>query len=315
MNVTLCVLPETQERIALAAGQFAPALAAGAPDAATRQASVVQAALLREVNLTRVHGDVQTSLAENQNFHAPSPTLAPTITPRRAGARRSSNSPLSSTASPPRIPPSPPRPSPAARKRRTTPASPSGDRCDRVRSPARHPHREPLTRPARRPRRPRRAPAPRQHRRLVRHPLAESPAPRAHCRVARSLEPGRRPRPASLRREPQLRRQRQSSSRLHRGDQRHGRGDFEHVEIQHRGRPAHRPTHRGDRAKFPSAARTIFPPRPTRWSDHPIVGQHRPHHQDHRRNRLPISSRSTPRSRPRAPEKPAWVGLPVVIEP
>jgi len=76
MDVTLCVLPEQQERVATALGRFAPALRGGPLDAATRQAAGIQASLLRETNVARVDGDIQTALNEDPNFYGTSPTLA-----------------------------------------------------------------------------------------------------------------------------------------------------------------------------------------------------------------------------------------------
>ena len=88
MDVTLCVLPEVQERIATVTGRFAPALRSGALDGAARQAAAVQAALLREANVARIDGDVQTVLNEDPNFYGVSPTLAPNLPPALAAWHR-----------------------------------------------------------------------------------------------------------------------------------------------------------------------------------------------------------------------------------
>jgi methyl-accepting chemotaxis protein len=69
------VLPELQERIANATARFAPALKAGALDAATQREAAVQAAMLRDTNVARIDGDVQTALNEDANFYGASPTL------------------------------------------------------------------------------------------------------------------------------------------------------------------------------------------------------------------------------------------------
>jgi len=84
MDVTLCVLPELQERLATATGSFAPGLRAGGLNPANRRAAAVQAALLREANLARLDGDIQTSLNEDPNFYGVSPTLAPRLQPALA---------------------------------------------------------------------------------------------------------------------------------------------------------------------------------------------------------------------------------------
>jgi hypothetical protein len=80
MDVTLCVLPELQERIALIAGKFHPALRRGPLDAATLRDAIVQAALLREVNTARVDGDLQTVRNEDPHFYGVSPTLSSELT-------------------------------------------------------------------------------------------------------------------------------------------------------------------------------------------------------------------------------------------
>ena len=84
MDASLCVLPELQERIANVTARLAPALQAGALDAATMREAAVQLALLRETNIARIDGDVQTALNEDVNFYGASPTLAGTMTPAQA---------------------------------------------------------------------------------------------------------------------------------------------------------------------------------------------------------------------------------------
>jgi len=76
MDATLCVLPELQERIANVTAHLAPALHAGALSPEVLRYAAVQAALLRETNVARIDGDVQTSLNEDANFYGASPTLA-----------------------------------------------------------------------------------------------------------------------------------------------------------------------------------------------------------------------------------------------
>jgi len=88
MDVTLCVLPELQERIAAIVGRFQPALRAGPPDAATIRDAVIQATLLRDVNTARIDGDLQTVLNEDPNFYGASPTLSAELTAAQAAWHR-----------------------------------------------------------------------------------------------------------------------------------------------------------------------------------------------------------------------------------
>src|SRR5206468_3076648 len=76
MDVTLCVLPELQERIALTSARFLSVLSAGSPDFTAQREAFVQLAMLRDVNIARIDGDVQTVLNEDANFYGVSPTLA-----------------------------------------------------------------------------------------------------------------------------------------------------------------------------------------------------------------------------------------------
>jgi len=80
MDATLCVLPELQERVALVTTQFGPIVQAGVVSADARREAAVQAALLRQTNVARIDGDIQTALSEDANFYGPSPTLAPRLT-------------------------------------------------------------------------------------------------------------------------------------------------------------------------------------------------------------------------------------------
>jgi methyl-accepting chemotaxis protein len=84
MDATLCVLPELQERIANSTSHFAAILQAGTPDAAALREVAVQLALLRETNVARIDGDVQTTLNEDPNFYGVCPTLAGNLTPAAA---------------------------------------------------------------------------------------------------------------------------------------------------------------------------------------------------------------------------------------
>ncbi|MBX3736759.1 MAG: hypothetical protein KF715_08730 [Candidatus Didemnitutus sp.] len=76
MDVTLCVLPELQERIATVTAKFVPALRTGTPDAGTQRDALVQAAMLRDVNTARIDSDLATTLNEDANFYGVSPSLA-----------------------------------------------------------------------------------------------------------------------------------------------------------------------------------------------------------------------------------------------
>lgn len=79
MDVTLCVLPELQERIATVTAKFVPALRTGTPDAGTQRDALVQAAMLRDVNTARIDSDLATTLNEDANFYGVSPSLAPEL--------------------------------------------------------------------------------------------------------------------------------------------------------------------------------------------------------------------------------------------
>ncbi|MBI5426485.1 MAG: hypothetical protein HZA32_20610 [Opitutae bacterium] len=80
MDVTLCVLPELQERIATVTAKFVPPLRTGALDAGAQREALVQAAMLRDVNTARIDGDLSTTLNEDANFYGVSPTLANELT-------------------------------------------------------------------------------------------------------------------------------------------------------------------------------------------------------------------------------------------
>ena len=80
MDVTLCVMPELQERIANATAHFVPVLQSKSVDATAIRDAAVQVAMLREVNVGRIDGDLQTALTEDANFYGSSPTLATNLT-------------------------------------------------------------------------------------------------------------------------------------------------------------------------------------------------------------------------------------------
>jgi len=80
MDVTLCVMPELQERIANSTAHFVPLLKAKSIDAAVIRDAAVQVALLRDVNVARIDGDLQTALTEDANFYGSSPSLTTNLT-------------------------------------------------------------------------------------------------------------------------------------------------------------------------------------------------------------------------------------------
>src|SRR6185436_13642367 len=59
---------------------FVPLLKAKSLDAAGIRDAAVQVALLRDVNVARIDGDLQTALTEDANFYGSSPSLATNLT-------------------------------------------------------------------------------------------------------------------------------------------------------------------------------------------------------------------------------------------
>ncbi len=74
MDVTLCALPQTQDRLGRLIPQVHAWIAAG-ETAAHAPELAAMAALLGEADLARIEGDVQTTLNEDANFYGTSPSL------------------------------------------------------------------------------------------------------------------------------------------------------------------------------------------------------------------------------------------------
>jgi hypothetical protein len=81
MDATLVALPQTQDRLATIEALGLDLSAAGKTNESQRTQLAVAAALLKESDLDRVTGDLQTSLNEDVNFHGASPTLKQRLTP------------------------------------------------------------------------------------------------------------------------------------------------------------------------------------------------------------------------------------------
>jgi methyl-accepting chemotaxis protein len=75
MDATLVTLPQTQDRLATIQMLGDDAIASGKINDAQRIQLAVAAALLKEGDLDRAMGDLQTSLNEDENFYGVSPTL------------------------------------------------------------------------------------------------------------------------------------------------------------------------------------------------------------------------------------------------
>jgi len=101
MDITLCALPQTQERLGRITLQTSEWLGSGAISSNRTQVAIM-AALLAEADLSRVTGDSQTVLNEDKNFYGPSETLAknlPVAVERYAAANEALLSLLQKVAS------------------------------------------------------------------------------------------------------------------------------------------------------------------------------------------------------------------------
>ena len=81
MDATLLGLPETQDRLAAVIAHGETVLDQAALSAQERQQFAIYATLLKEADLDRIRGSVQTSLNEDENFYGISPTLQARVPP------------------------------------------------------------------------------------------------------------------------------------------------------------------------------------------------------------------------------------------
>jgi len=81
MDATLVALPQTQDRLATIEMLGCDAIRHGKIGDGQRIQLAIAAALLREADLDRTMGDIQTSLNEDQNFYGISPTLQRNLPP------------------------------------------------------------------------------------------------------------------------------------------------------------------------------------------------------------------------------------------
>lgn len=82
MDMTLLALPQTQDRIQSVWVEFEPILRGGrAPTTEERVKASVAAALMKESDLTRISGDLETTLHEDGNFNGKSKTLESSLAP------------------------------------------------------------------------------------------------------------------------------------------------------------------------------------------------------------------------------------------
>ncbi|MFN7994806.1 MAG: methyl-accepting chemotaxis protein [Bryobacteraceae bacterium] len=82
MDVTLVSLPQTQDRLAAIEKLGQDALANGKVSGESRMQIAVAAALLKESDLDRISGDVQTAINEDSNFYGTSETLQRNLPPQ-----------------------------------------------------------------------------------------------------------------------------------------------------------------------------------------------------------------------------------------
>ena len=75
MDATLLALPQVQDRLAAVIAHGAAALEDGGISAEERQQFAIFATLMKEADLDRINGSVQTALNEDANFYGASPTL------------------------------------------------------------------------------------------------------------------------------------------------------------------------------------------------------------------------------------------------
>ncbi|MEW6262274.1 MAG: methyl-accepting chemotaxis protein [Thermodesulfobacteriota bacterium] len=76
MDVTLLALPQTQDRLSEITASVTQALLSGKLTLEQRIQLAVYAALLKQADLDRVLGSVETALNEDKNFYGPSPSLS-----------------------------------------------------------------------------------------------------------------------------------------------------------------------------------------------------------------------------------------------
>ena len=86
MDATLCALPQLQDRLASTLALGLDVLSRPAPTASERIQLAVAAAMLKESDLGRAQGSLDTALNEDANFHGPSPTLANNVRPKASAA-------------------------------------------------------------------------------------------------------------------------------------------------------------------------------------------------------------------------------------
>ena len=84
MDVTLASLPQTQERLAAIEKLGESALASGKVPDQSRMELAATTALLSQMDVDHIKGDVDTVLNEDQNFHGISPTLQRNLPPASA---------------------------------------------------------------------------------------------------------------------------------------------------------------------------------------------------------------------------------------
>ena len=81
MDATLLALPETQDRLAAVIAHGEAVLNQAALSAEKRQQFAIYATLLKEADLDRIRGSVQTALNEDENFYGISPSLQARVPP------------------------------------------------------------------------------------------------------------------------------------------------------------------------------------------------------------------------------------------
>ena len=91
MDATLVALPQTQDRLAGIEALGRDVAASGKPSDGQRIQLAIAAALLKEADVDRIAGDVQTSLQEDQNFYGVSPSLQQNLAPAAADYARAAD--------------------------------------------------------------------------------------------------------------------------------------------------------------------------------------------------------------------------------
>ena len=84
MDATLCALPQMQDRLAATMALATDRLASTNDNPDARRQLAVAAAMLKESDLGRANGSLDTSLNEDSNFYGTSPTLEKNLRPRIA---------------------------------------------------------------------------------------------------------------------------------------------------------------------------------------------------------------------------------------